>query len=118
MSNDCNLAVAGIKIKNARHTQNKRATKVFRVSGSLEDNDTWEPLLEEEFSDPFSTGAPTVETHLFENAVELKYVRFDIDSFFGSKGAGLDYFAVITLSGNSLLQHIKLLALTLFNRFV
>ena len=85
---------------------------MFRVSGSqrhvwsLEVNDTWELALQAQFSNPLPASAqkPKVETHLFEKAVEWKYVRFDIDSFFGSKGGGLDYFSVITLSGNHCLN--------------
>ena len=62
----------------------------------------WEQLLEEEFEDPSPVGAPppTLQTFYFKEAVEVQYLRFDLDSYWGDVSGGLDYFSVITVSGN------------------
>ena len=77
------------------------ATRSFRVS-FLRDGDLWEQLLQKEFENPFKDGAPapTLQTFYFKEAVEVQFLRFDLDSYWGTSGGGLDYFSVITVSGN------------------
>ena len=101
----CKMSIVGVRVKNIAHVnrgQTTRATRGFRVSGVLWDSGPWEPLLEEEFQDPMPEGAPapTIQTFYFKEAVEVQFLRFDLDSYWGSTGGGLDYFSVITVSGN------------------
>ena len=104
---ECRMSVAGIRIKNVAHVSTSsirpiRSTKGFRVSGVLKDNGPWEELLEEEFEDALSAEAPapTLQTFYFKEAVEVQFLRFDLDSYWGDVGGGLDYFSVITVSGD------------------
>ena len=99
---DEKLAITGISLKNARFKSkySKRATKTFQIFGSLQENGPWTPLLKGDLKDPFPAGAaaPTVEVFNLKKAAEVKFLRFDIDSFWGV-GGGLDYFAVTVKPG-------------------
>ena len=91
-------------IKNAKFISgsSQRATKSFSVSGSLEANGPWELLLEEEFDNPLSKGAPPpiVQTFYFKKAATVKFLRFDLKSYWGDFGGGLDYFVINTKPGS------------------
>ena len=109
----CKMNVVGIRVKNIAHDNGlslTRATRSFRVSGVLKDSGPWEQLLDEEFDNPLPDGAPapTLQTFYFREAVEVQFLRFDLDSYWNISG-GLDYFAVITVSGNLCLHLIQLL---------
>ena len=101
MSNE-KLAITRVLIKNTAFESrtSQRATRAFQVYGSLEENSRWTQLLKGEFNDPFPAGAPapTVEVFNLKKAAEVKFLRFDIDSFWGV-GGGLDYFAVTVKTG-------------------
>ena len=110
---DCKMSVVGVRIKNVAHPYRspaERATKGFSVYGGLKDSGPWEELLEEEFDNPLLDGAPkpSLQTFYFKEAVELQFLRFDLDSYWGDKGGGLNYFAVITVAGNPCLILINL----------
>jgi len=66
-------------------------------------------LLEEEFENPLSAGAPapSLQTFYFREAVEVQFLRFDLDSYWGDIGGGLDYFDVLTVS--ELCQSIEMM---------
>ena len=98
---NCSVSIAGVRIRNANHGL-RRATKVFRISGSLNKTDVEEPLLEEEIENPLTTRAPapTIENFYFKKAAKVKYLSFELVHHWGSIGGGLDFFAVITESGN------------------
>ena len=105
----CKVSIVGVHVKNIKHRTTQahppsRATQGFRVSGVLRESSPWEPLLEEEFENPLLEGAPapTLQTLYFKEAVEVQFLRFDLDSYWGIFGGGLDYFSVITVSGNLL----------------
>ena len=98
------MSIVGVHVKNIKHRK-ARATRSFHISGVLRDSGPigpWEPLLEEEFENPLTDGAPapTIQTLYFKEAVEVQFLRFDLDSYWGDLGGGLDYFSVITVSGN------------------
>ena len=101
MSNE-KLAITRVLIKNAAFESrtSQRATRAFQVYGSLEENGPWTQLLRGEFKDPLPDGAPapTVEVFNLKKAADVKFLRFDIDSFWGV-GGGLDYFAVTVKPG-------------------
>ena len=100
----CKMSIVGIHVKNVAH-HNTRSARSFHISGVLKESGPmgpWEQLLEEEFENPFTEGAPapTPQTFYFKEAVEVQYLRFDLDTYWGNWGGGLDYFSVITVSGN------------------
>ena len=104
---DCKIYLAGIRIKNTVNGEYRnRATRMFRVFGLQKGNSRWNwvQLLQEEFQDPLSDGAPLpqLETFYFNEVVQLGLLKFDLDSFWGTLGGGLDYFEVITASGEQL----------------
>ena len=101
------MSIVGVHLKNIKHRTTQahlpsRATRSFRISGVLRESGPWEQLLEAEFENPLPEGAPapTVQTLYFKEAVEVQYLRFDLDTYWGNWGGGLDYFSVITVSGN------------------
>ena len=100
---NCSVSIAGVRIRNVNHAL-KRATRAFRISGSLNRTGTWEKLLEKEIESPLTPGAPapTIETFYFIKTMDLKYLRFYLDNYWGGLGGGLDFFAVITKTGNLL----------------
>ena len=100
------MSVVGVRVKNAAHapeghSQPIRATRSFRVL-VLREIGPWEQMLEKELENPLPAGAPapTLQTILFREAVDVQFLRFDLVSYWGNLGGGLDYFAVITVSGN------------------
>ena len=107
---DCKLKIAGVQIKNVKHGSKTfhRVTKGYTVFGGVKEDGQWEQLLKEEFDNPFEGGVPPpiLQTFHLQEAVEVKFIRFDINSYYGGKGGGLDYFAVITLSGNCCLSNV------------
>jgi hypothetical protein len=103
----CTVSLVGVRVKNIAHRPGKnpqlppnRATQSFRISGVLRESGPWEQLLEEEFENPLTAGAsaPTLQTIYFKEAVEVQFLRFDLNSYWGDKGGGLAYFGVITVS--------------------
>ena len=96
------LTITRVLIKNSRFKSatSLRATRAFQVYGSLEENGQWTQLLRGEFNNPFPDGAPapTVDVFNLKEAAEVKFLRFDIDSFWGV-GGGLDYFAATVKPG-------------------
>ena len=96
---DCKLNIAGIRLKNSCC---ERATRAFRIFGILEDGGPWVQLLEGELDHPTPTGAPrpTLQTFHLKEAVETKFLKFDVDSYWGPSG-GLNYLEVITVKGKS-----------------
>ena len=107
---NCYLKIAGVQIKNVKHGSKTfhRVTKGYTVLGGVKEDGQWEQLLKEEFDNPFGGGVspPNLQTFHLQEAVEVKFIRFDINSYYGGKGGGLDYFAVITLSGNCCLSNV------------
>jgi len=100
---DCKINVAGVRLKNTMNGElRNRAVRKFRVSGFQEGNSRWHwvQLLQEELENPLSTEAPPseLETFYFSEVVQLQLLKFDLDSFWGTLGGGLEYFAVITVS--------------------
>ena len=88
-------------IRNVNHGL-VRATRAFRISGRLNQTGTWEKMLEKEIESPLKprAPAPTIEIFYFNETMEVKYLRFDLDNYWGGLGGGLDFFAVIMESGN------------------
>ena len=105
---DCRINLAGIRIKNTINGEYRnRATRMFRVFGLQKGDSKWEQLLQEEFEDPFTDGnpSPELETFYFNEVVQIQQIKFQLDSFWGTLGGGLEYFEVITVTGEVTLLH-------------
>ena len=95
----CTRQIIGCQIKNKGKGQNYfRITKEFRVSGSLNENGPYQTLLEEELIDTRGK-AFSLLNFTFEEPVQIKYLRFDLVSYWGPSGGGLQYFAAIPATG-------------------
>jgi len=99
----CKTNLAGIRIKNTVNGEYKnRATKNFSVSVAKEDEKGWHwvKVLSGHFENPLLDGAPTpeLEMFLFEEIVQVQFLKFQVESYWGDFGGGLDHFEVITLS--------------------
>ena len=93
--------IAGFQIKNAggdrRHAW---ATKEFQVSGSMiNKSGPWESLVEDQLEDTRGGKAASLLNFTFEQPVEVKFLKFDLISYWGSNGGGLQYFAAIPAKG-------------------
>ena len=64
------------------------------MSGSLNENGPWETLVEDELVD--TRGVPaSLLNFSFEKPVEVQFLKFDLISYWGPYGGGLQYFAAI-----------------------
>ena len=97
----CRVNIAGIRLKNTCTTHCNRATRAFRIQGILRDGGPWVHLLAGELEKPEKAPAPapTVQKLYFNETVEVQFLRFDLDSFWGVSG-GLNFFQVIPVQGN------------------
>ena len=75
-------------------TNNARAVKGFQVLGSMSKTGPWEPLLEGELVD--TRGKPaSLLNFTFDELVQVQFLKFDLVSYWGQYGGGLQYFAAI-----------------------
>lgn len=70
------------------------STKNFKVSGSLNNDGPWELLIEGQLNKTIGKHALLVNFS-FEEQVEIQYLRFELISFWGNSGGGLQYFGAI-----------------------
>ena len=64
------------------------------MSGLLDKSSPWETLLEAELEDTRSKPASLLN-FTFEKPVEIQFLKFDLISYWGKWGGGLQYFAAI-----------------------
>jgi len=100
----CKSLIAGCQIKNKGRElisgvwNNWWSTKEFRVSGSMNANGPWETLLEDRLVDTTFSGGnrpALLLDFIFQEQVEIQFLKFELISFWGSAGGGLQYFAAI-----------------------
>ena len=68
------------------------------MGSSLNENGPWETLLQDQLVDTTFSGAnrpATLVNFTFDRAVEIQFLKFELISFWGSSGGGLQYFAAI-----------------------
>ena len=101
---DCTRLVVGCQIKNKGKEvisgvwNNWWSTKDFRISGSTNVDGPWETLVEDQLVDTTFSGGKKPALLLnftFEDPVQIQFLKFDLVSFWGSAGGGLQYFAAI-----------------------
>ena len=91
----CKRVIAGFQIKNkGRGVNSQFGTKAFKVSGSKNEKGPWERLVEDELVDTRGKAASLLN-FTFDQPVEVQYLKFELVSYWGSVGGGLQYFAPI-----------------------
>ena len=102
---NCERMIAGCQIKNmGKGASSNRATKEFRVRGSIHENGTWQTLVQDQFADTSEKIAPLLNI-TFEKPVEIQYLKFELISYWGSNGGGLQYFAAIPATSKTKTKH-------------
>ena len=101
----CARLISGFQIKNKGKGENPWwATKEFRVSGSRNENGPWETLLEDQLVDTTGGKPASLLNFTFKDPVKIKYIKFELVSYWGTTGGGLQYFAAILATSK---QHQK-----------
>ena len=90
----CKRWVVGVQIQNKGKEKGRTpiGTKQFRVHGSVAENGPWDTVLESELEDETQKQA-ILQNFTFNEPFEIQYLKFEVVSFWGSWGAGLQYFA-------------------------
>jgi len=92
----CKRWIAGFSIQNKGSGDDPGySTRKFGVSGSQNEDGPWTLLVEEELEDTMVTGEKEAQLHTFlfdDGAKEIKFLKFDVISYWGTFGAGLQYF--------------------------
>ena len=95
---NCSRLIAGFRIKNKGNgARNNWATKDFLVSGKNQTG-SWQNLTEAQLSDTRAKPAPLLN-FTFDKPYLVQFLKFDLVSFWGVKGGGLQYFAPIPATG-------------------
>ena len=97
----CKRIIVGIQIKNTGKGGGDRLTDEFRVSGSLNETGPWKTLVEAHLADTRGVNASLVN-FTFVEPVEIQYIKFDLVSYWGPRGGGLQYFAAIPATSKCL----------------
>jgi len=93
---NCKRRIAGVQIKNiGKGYGGSRATDQFKVLGSAGNvSGPWETLVEHHLPD--SRGKPALLlNYTFKEPVEIQFIRFELVSYWGVHGGGLQYFVAI-----------------------
>ena len=95
---NCSRSVAGFWIKNkGRGAMNNWATKDFLVSGKNKTG-SWQNLTKARLNDTRNKAAPLLN-FTFDKPYLLQFLKFDLISYWGDQGGGLQYFAPIPATG-------------------
>ena len=102
---DCARMIAGVDIKNTKNLH-KWATQDFKVTASLNKEGPWETMLNARLPDTLNQTAELLN-FTFEQPTKLKYLRFELISYYRGDGGGLQYFAAIPATGELLTATIN-----------
>ena len=93
----CKRMITGIQIKNTRNGEARTyGTNKFQVSGSENETGPWKTLVQDHLDDPTNSSGPIpLVNFTFEEPVQIQYLKFDLISYWGAGGGGLQYFAAI-----------------------
>ena len=99
----CTRSIAGCQIKNLGEglIRDGRASREFRVSGSLNESGPWQTLLEDQLVDTSGIAASLLN-FTFEEPGEVQFLKFDLISYWGKYGGGLQYFAAIPATSKNM----------------
>ena len=111
----CTRTIAGVQMKNiGKGIECCWWTKEFKVSSSKSENGPWETLLEDELVDTRGQKPAALLNFTFDEPVEVQYLRFDLVSYWGDVGGGLQYFAPIPApSEQSNIKHLNMIRICL-----
>ena len=99
----CKRWIAGFRIKNKGVGSDVHfSTRAFSVSGSLNADGPWVVLVEAELEDTVGGKEAQLHTFLFDEPKEIQFLKFDVISYWGNAGAGLQYFFPKLAEGNYL----------------
>ena len=91
----CTKMVSGVNLKNTHNAQHRdRATKKFRLLGSLNSNGPWQELLNEDLEDSRQQNSPPVQQFMFCTPVVIQFIKFELLEAWGS--GGLQYLATVS----------------------
>ena len=90
----CKRLIAGCQIKNMGNWPDGQATKDFRVLGSMNENGPWDLLVVDQLADTRDK-VTSVLNFTFTKPVEIQFLKFELISYWGDWGGGLQYFAAI-----------------------
>jgi len=91
----CKRLIAGFQIKNIGIGENSHyATDQFQIFGSSKENGPWKMLADYHLADTRGKAAPLLN-FTFDQPVEIQFIRFELVSYWGANGGGLQYFAAI-----------------------
>ena len=101
----CARWIAGVQIKNLRggRSNTHSATKGFRVTASVSENG--ETLVQDELDDTRNKPASLLN-FTFKEPVKIRFIKFELLSYWGEHGGGLQYFAAIPVASK---QHTKII---------
>ena len=103
---DCSRLIAGFRIKNkGKGERIDWATKDFLLSGKNQTG-SWQNLTKAQLSDTRDKPAPLLN-FTFDKPHLLQFLKFDLISFWGKKGGGLQYFAPIPATGKHKHENIQ-----------
>jgi len=96
----CMRLIAGFQIKNLGKGENRNlgkgghATDQFQIFGSSNENGPWKMLADYHLADTRGEAASLLN-FTFDQPVEIQFIKFELVSYWGKKGGGLQYFAAI-----------------------
>ena len=90
----CARWIAGVQIKNLSggSSNTHSATKGFRVTASVDESG--ETLVKDELEDTRDKPASLLN-FTFKEPVKIRFIKFELLSYWGEHGGGLQYFAAI-----------------------
>ena len=95
---NCSRLIAGFWIKNkGKGAMNNWATKDFLVSGKNKTG-SWQNLTKARLNDTRNKAAPLLN-FTFDKPYLLQFLKFDLISYWGNQGGGLQYFAPVPATG-------------------
>ena len=94
----CARWIAGVQIKNLKRggsSNTHSATKGFRVTASVDESG--ETLVKDELEDTRDKPASLLN-FTFKEPVKIRFIKFELLSYWGEHGGGLQYFAAIPVA--------------------
>ena len=92
----CEKTVKGLSLRNTHNGGHRdRATKKFRLLGSLNNNGPWNELLVADLEDSRNQNPPPLQNLTLDNSAFVRFVKFELLDYWGN-GGGLQYFTVLT----------------------
>ena len=107
--------IAGCQIKNRGKGGVGWATRGFKISGSKKETDPWEILVEDELIDTTGGKPVSLLNFPFKEPVEIQFIKFELVSYWGPNGGGLQYFAAIpgeATTGTNVLPYLSVIIIT------